>query len=64
MAHSVNTVNTAFFFKEAEQTTNRFTATHFALQALQISILPEEKVVVIFMHWVSTKSEKELNTCK
>jgi hypothetical protein len=46
MVHSVNTVNTAFFLKEVEQTTNRFTATYFALQALQISILPEEKAVV------------------
>lgn len=64
MAHSVNAVNTAFFFKEVEQATNRFTVTHFALQALQISILPEEKAVVIFIHWVSTKCEKELNTYK
>jgi len=59
-----HTVNTAFLFKKVEQATNRFTAMCFALHALQISILPEEKAVVIFIHLVSTKCEKELNTYK
>lgn len=56
IVHSVNTVT--FFSKEIEQATNRFTAIYFALHALQKSILLEEKAVVIFIHWVSTKLEK------
>jgi hypothetical protein len=64
MAHSVNTANTTCFFKEVQQATNRFTATYFALHALQKSILLAEKAVVIFIHWVSTICEKELNTYK
>jgi rRNA pseudouridine-1189 N-methylase Emg1 (Nep1/Mra1 family) len=63
MAHSVNTVNTACFFKEVQQARNRFTATYFALHAMQKSILLSEKAVVIIIHWVSTICEKEPNTC-
>jgi hypothetical protein len=48
----VHSVNTSFFFKEVKETKNRFTAMYFALHALQKSIFPEEKAVVILIHLV------------
>jgi hypothetical protein len=47
---TVHSVNTSFFLKEGNEATNRFTATYFALLALQKFILLEEKPVVILTH--------------